>query len=107
MPMSDLILLEKIQLIPVVELAPYYFAKEERQLPNATGSDNPDSWSLYCQASLADAGIRELRPIHDGSWFVPITNFDRAENLWHYLRVTIEGWGGLECLQDPDANPVL
>ena len=103
----NLIVLDSIQLIPVVELEPYTFSTRSRNMPSGTSKDVPEEWFRYWTDSLADSGITELRPLWPGSWHVPTVNFDVASNLHRFLQKTFQDWGGIDSLTDPECKPVL
>jgi hypothetical protein len=65
--MSNLVVLEGIELIPVVELQPSNFATQTRTSPSRTYWEIPDEWQRYWDDSLADSGIIGLRPIQPGT----------------------------------------
>src|ERR1700733_2540385 len=52
--MSNLIVLEGVELIPVLELEPCKFATQTRTSPSGTFWDVPDDWFRYWTDSLAD-----------------------------------------------------
>ncbi len=59
-------------LIPVLELTPGSYSRQERLMPSGTIAENPDGWLRYWSESLQDAGIRGLTPWAPGSWLVPL-----------------------------------
>lgn len=105
--MLNLIVLEGIQLVPVVELEPCKFSTQSRMSPSGTFWDVPEEWFRYWTDSLADSGITGLQPLRRGSWHVPTVNFDVATNLQKFLDKTFQEWGGIDSLSDPDCQPVL
>lgn len=105
--MSNTILLEGIELIPVLELTPSKFATQTRESPSGSSWEVPDDWSRYWSDCLTDSGITSLRPLRSGSWHVPTVNFDVPSNLHRFLEMTFHNWGGIDCLSDPDCNAVL
>lgn len=105
--MSNLIILETIKLTPVVELVPGNFSTQSRELPSAALRDCLDEWFNYWSDSLADSGIRDLQPIQRGSWHVPTANFSGRSNIQKFLEKTLQNWGGVDTLVDPDCRPVL
>lgn len=105
--MSNAVAITGIELVPVLELQPYDFATQPRESPTGAISEVPDEWFRYWSDSLADSGITELRPLCPGSWHVPTANFEAPANLLKFLEVTIENWGGISVLSDPDCQPVL
>ena len=85
--MTDLVTLRKIELIPVVELEPGRFSNRTRELPDGSGRDMPGEWDAYWSASLADADITGLRPIHPGSWHVLAEDLALSPSLARFLGV--------------------
>ena len=76
--MSSIVALEDIELIPVVELAPYDFGADARPMPSGYYQDVPDDWYRYWLDSLADFGITGLTPVQCGSWNVPTRPVHRS-----------------------------
>jgi hypothetical protein len=105
--MSNLIVLDGIELIPVVELEPATFSTKSRNAPSNSSWEVPEAWFRYWSDSLADSGIRELRPVRHGSWHVPTVNFTATRNLQLFLEKTFQQWGGIESLSDPENRPVF
>jgi hypothetical protein len=105
--MSTIVVLDGIELIPVLEMEPFKFAKQTRELPSGTSREVPDEWFHYWSDSLADSGITDLHPLCRGSWHVPTANFDGSGNLQRFLDKTFQDWGGIDSLSDPDCEPVL
>src|SRR4051812_36241636 len=86
--MSDLITLrDPIDLVPVLELEPWNYARPERSSPARV---DPEVFHEYWKASLEDAGIVGLEPLEVGSWFVPLDGI-RASRI---LRLIVERWLG-------------
>lgn len=75
--MPGIVVLEDIELIPVVELEPSVFAANDRSLPSSMYEDMPEEWYRYWLESLADSGIAGLMPVQRGSWHVPTSEFHR------------------------------
>jgi len=105
--MPNVVVLEGIELIPVLELEPCKFATHTRKSPCGTFWEVPEEWFCYWSDSLADSGITGLRPLRRGSWHVPTVNFDFSINLQQFLEMTFQEWGGIDSLSDPDCKPVL
>jgi hypothetical protein len=101
---SSAIVLEEIELMPVLKFEPFRFAVEGRPSPSGIYEDMPEAWSCYWVESLADARIKGLKPIERGSWHVPTTQFTDPALLRRVLEVTFQNLlqGGfsvdLECL---------
>jgi hypothetical protein len=105
--MSSVIVLDGIELIPVLELMPITFAAQARSSPSGTPLDVPDQWDQYWLDSLADSGITGLTPLQGGSWHVPTAEFVDQTILQKLLVAIFDEWGGIEALSDPDGKPVL
>lgn len=105
--MSNLVVLQGIELIPVVELEPMKFSTQGRQSPSGSGREVPEEWQRYWRDSLADSGITSITPLRVGSWHVPTPEFSNSDMLKKFLEVTIREWDGIETLSDPDCRPVL
>ena len=73
--MSSIVVLEGIELIPVLKLEPFLFAAEARSAPSGVYEDMPEEWYRYWVQSLADSGITGLMPVERGSWHVPTNEF--------------------------------
>lgn len=99
-------ILEEAELVPVLGLEPWDFAREERSWP--TGEHDSEAWERYWVASLADSGVEGLRPIRAGSWFVAVSGFDEAAVLLRVLDVLLEEEGGVAGVSDdPEYVPFL
>ena len=105
--MSNVQVLEGIELIPVLELVPSTFATQSRSGPSGTFGECPDEWNRYWSDSLADSGILGLRPIRRGSWHVATKEFADSPFLQKFLEKTFQEWGGIKYLSDPVGQPVL
>ena len=55
--MSSIVVLEDIELIPVLKFEPFRFATEGRSSPSGIYEDMPEEWYRYWLESLADSGI--------------------------------------------------
>jgi hypothetical protein len=64
--MPSIVVLEDIELIPVVQLEPFVFASDDRSLPSGRYQDMPEEWHRYWLESLADSGIAGLMPVQSG-----------------------------------------
>ena len=102
--MSSIVVLEGVELIPVLELVPMKFATQTRSSPS---SSDAEEWYRYWLGSLSDSGLTGLRPLQRGSWHVPTTEFADPATLQGLLEVVFHQWGGIESLSDPDCKPVL
>jgi len=105
--MANLIVLQDLDLVPVLELEPMKFATREHPLPSGTGPEMPEAWHRYWLDSLADSGIMGLEPLPPGSWHVPTQRLSDPALLHRFLTVIIEEWGGTDIFTDPDSKPVL
>jgi hypothetical protein len=112
--LSSIVVLEDIEMIPVVELEPYSFCSDDRLIPARFCQDAPDDWYRYWLDSLADSGITGLTPVHGGSWNVPASQLTDPEQLRKVLEVTFQervkaelppDWGPLKGASPCAANP--
>jgi len=99
--MSNLVVLEHIELVPVLELEPFKFATQSRSSPTRTGPGAPEEWHRYWMDSLADSHLGRLRALRRGGWHVPVAEFEDSMVLRRFLDVVIRDWGGVESLSDP------
>jgi hypothetical protein len=104
MNIVSIVVLEEIELIPVLELAPFDFGAGDRSSPSGTYADTPEEWQHYWSASLADAGITGLKPIQNGSWHVPTSEFTGTMPLRRVLDVVFQKRLDLESA--PDWGPL-
>jgi hypothetical protein len=100
----SIVVLEGVELIPVLEVAPYEFAAETRSSPSGSVRDMPKEWYRYWSESLADSGITGLTPVRSGSWHVPTSEFADPALLRRVLEVIFQGEGMHPC--DPDCSPL-
>lgn len=103
----NLVLLEALELVPVLQLEPHKFATCDRDSPSGVFQDDQDAWFLYWATCLADSGITGLRPLRQGSWHVPTANFNDSGNLRRFLQVTFHDWGGIDSPSNPDRRAIL
>ncbi len=104
--MRNPIILQFLNLVPVIELEPFRFSTQERPLPSGQEKERLD-WS-YCnwRDALADAGIRGVQPICSGSWHVATKEFTDPTTLRAVLAVILrEDEGGFPS--DLDSMPTL
>lgn len=104
--MVSTIELRGIKLTPVIELEPGTFSTLLRSSPLGTVKEMTAEWEQYWRACLADSGISGINPIFPGSWHIATTEISSSQ-LEKYLRVVIDGWGGISILNDPDSKRVL
>jgi hypothetical protein len=84
--MVDIVTLPRsMDLLPVLELAPWHYARPDRASP---GTVDPDVFHEYWKASLEDASIVGLEPVDRGSWFVALESLDAPA----LLRPIIAHW---------------
>jgi hypothetical protein len=101
---SSVVVLQDIELIPVLRLEPSQFAAQGRSSPSGVYEDMPEEWHRYWVESLADARISGLTPVERGSWHVPTSEFTDLARLRRVLEVTFQnleeaGFSiDLECL---------
>jgi len=69
----NIVELVDIEMIPVLQLAPYDFGADNRPIPSRPYDEMPDEWYRYWLGSLADSGVTGVRPVYRGSWNVPTT----------------------------------
>lgn len=100
--MSGIVVLEEVELIPVVELEPAAFATQERTSPSGSFREVPEQWYRYWLDSVADSGLMDLTPVQRGSWHVPTTEFADPDRLRRLLKVIFREQGGIQSLPDPD-----
>ena len=82
--------MNEIALIPVMEVEPSHFQRVNRESPNVTARANPEAWDEYWFGSLADSGIRDLKPYEPGSWLVPLAGIEPNESMVQLMRAEIE-----------------
>jgi hypothetical protein len=87
---QSIVVLEGIELIPVLKLEPFRFGAEDRSAPSGIYEDMPEEWCRYWLESLADSGITDLMPIERGSWHVPTSEFTGAVLLGRLLEVIFQ-----------------
>jgi hypothetical protein len=101
---SSVIVLDGIELIPVLKFEPYNFGVDDRPMPSRPYKDMPEEWYRFWLESLADSGITGLMPVERGSWHVPTSEFTDPAVLRRVLEVifrNLEEAGfsiDLECL---------
>lgn len=77
-------MLETVNLVPVVELAPSAFSTQ-RVSPVVSCSEAPSQWERFWLDSLSDAGITGLTPLRRGSWLVPTRELSDPATLERLL----------------------
>lgn len=102
--MPDIVALDDIELIPVVELAPYDFGAEDRVSPSGSYEEMPEQWHRHWLNSLADAGIAGLTPIRAGSWNFATGAFADPAQLRVALEVIFRK--RIELGAEPDWGPL-
>lgn len=105
--MPGMIVLEDIELVPVLLLEPFKFATENRSRPSGRCGDLPEDWHRYWSDCLGDSGLTGLNPLQRGSWHVPTTEFADPDILRRLLALIFNDWGGVDVLSDPECTPVL
>ncbi len=105
--MQGPIILDAIELVPVVEVQPQRYAAPGRESSAETLQDGPEARSHHWLDSLADAGLAGLAPVRPTSWHVATSALDRPETIRKLLAPIIEGWGGPGAFLEPDWSPVL
>lgn len=104
--MPDVTELHGIELVPVLELEPSAFSTQERPIPSGAAGERPRDWEAYWRACLADSGIKELRSIAPGSWYVSTSEFTTPQ-LENFLRLVIDEQGGISSLKDAQSTTAL
>jgi hypothetical protein len=100
----SVVVLEGIELVPVLKLEPFRFAAGDRSAPSGIYEDMPEEWYRYWVQSLADSGITGLMPVERGSWHVPTSEFTGPELLERVLELIFQNLSeagfsiDLECL---------
>ena len=99
MGVSSIVVLEDIELIPVVELEPYVFATKDRSFPSGRFEDIPEEWYRYWLESLANSGIAGLMPVQSGYWHVPTREFTDTALLRRVLELIFQNLSekGFSC----------
>src|SRR5262245_2344939 len=83
----SIVVLEEIQMIPILQLAPCDFGADERPMPSRPYDEMPEEWYRYWLGCLADSGVTGVRPVYRGSWNVPTTEFADPALLGRVLEV--------------------
>ena len=106
--MPSIVVLEDIELIPVVELEPSVFAANDRSLPSGMYEDMPEEWYRYWLESLADSGIAGLMPVQPGSWHVSTSEFTDTALLRRVLELIFQNLSdrGFSCEAVADFLPL-
>jgi hypothetical protein len=104
---SSIVVLQDIELIPVLELEPFRFAAEGRSSPSGVYEDMPEEWYRYWVESLADSGISGLVPVARGSWHVPTSEFTDLARLRRVLEVTFQNLEEAGFSVDLECLPLL
>ena len=106
--MAQLVDLLNVDLVPVVELEPWTFARQQHPRPGESRRDTPAEWDHYWRACLADVGIVGVDPLQCGSWHASTEQFvRRPADLAKLVAFFVDEWGGAPTFEDPDRNPVL
>jgi hypothetical protein len=99
-----IVVLQDVELIPVVELEPTAFGASGRSLPSGTYQEMPEEWYRYWLESLVDSRVTGLMPIQRGSWHVPTSEFTDTVILGR-VEVIFQNW--LEKELEPVWGPLL
>jgi hypothetical protein len=91
--MSSVVGLEQVELLPVLELEPWTFATQEHPSPPGHGPEFAEQWQHFWADSLADSGLKGLRPIRPSSWLVPLSEFADTGLLRSLLEALFREWG--------------
>jgi hypothetical protein len=103
---SSIVVLEDIELIPVLKFEPFRFAAEGRSSPSGFYEDMREEWYRYWLESLADSGITGLMPIERGSWHVPTSEFADPALLGRVLEVIFQNLLEAEFSIDLECLPL-
>jgi hypothetical protein len=100
--MRGIVVLEEVELMPVLELAPVAFAKQTRPSPSRSLQEAPEEWHRYWSDSLADSGLTGLMPVRRGWWHVPTAELNDAVRLRMLLEVLVGGRCEFQAPSDAD-----
>nr|QKW93758.1 hypothetical protein [Vitiosangium cumulatum] len=78
-----------LRLEPVVEFAPWSYARHEYPSPEGSRQEVALEWQHYWEQCLADSGIH-LRPLLPGHWLVPVSRLTDPHVLRELLRVQLQ-----------------
>jgi hypothetical protein len=104
---SSIVVLDDIELIPVLKFEPFQFAAEDRSSPSGIYEDMPEEWYRYWLESLADSGITGLMPIYRGSWHVPTREFTDPALLGTVLELIFRNLSEAGFSIDLECVPLL
>src|SRR5262249_28629379 len=104
---SSIVVLDDVELIPVLKFEPFRFAAQTRTSPSGIFEDMPEEWYRYWLESLADSGITGLMPIYRGSWHVPTREFSDPALLGAVLEVTFRNLSKAGFTIDLECMPLL
>lgn len=105
--MHSVVVLDDIELIPVLQFEPSAFAADDRPGPSGRYQDIPEEWYPYWLESLADSGITGLVPIQRGSWHVATREFTDLAPLRKVLEVIFQKLSEKGFVDQPDGTPLL
>jgi len=95
--------MDKLKLVPVMELEPSSFSKSELPFPNETGSESPQAWDEYWRNSLNQSGISDLEPYELGSWLVPLQQIlSKSKTFELILKSELQNYECSNSNPDPD-----
>jgi hypothetical protein len=103
---SSIVVLQDIELIPVLKFEPFRFAAECRSSPSGFYEDMPEEWHRYWLESLADSGIIGLMPVEMGSWHVPTCEFTDTALLGRVLELIFQKLSEAEFSIDLECLPL-
>jgi hypothetical protein len=101
------VVLEDIELIPVLQFEPSAFAADDRPGPSGLVKDIPEEWYRYWLECLAESGITGLVPIQRGSWHVPTREFTDLAPLRKVLEVIFQKLSENGFVDQPDGTALL
>ena len=71
---------DSLKIIPVIELMPATYKKNDYKRPEYSIEYNFNEWDLYNQKCYSDSGLKDIKPIETGRWFFEIEKLTN-ENL--------------------------
>ena len=104
--MSNIVVLDGIELIPVLKFEPFRFAAGNRSAPSGTYKDMPEEWYRYWLESLVDSGITDLMPVERGSWHIPTSEFTGPVLVGRVLELIFQNQSEMGFSMDLDCLPL-
>jgi len=104
---SSIVVLDEIELMPVVKFEPFNFGADDRSMPPRPYQEMPEEWYRYWLDSLADSGITGLMPVERGSWHVPTREFTDPALLRRVLELIFQNLSKAGFSIDLECMPLL